>query len=914
MNKASERRRGQPCRIPGIGRVPASFTRRSGVVGRWRGIGPRIGASLRHTFRTPLMNPTAIRRIALLAFLLAPTPARTQTPWPVTPAIERRVDSLVAQLTLDEKLSMIAGVNGFDAPGVARLGIPQLGMSDSPFGVRATGPSILYPGGINLAATWNAAIVRRVGSEIGRDARARGRHYLLGPGVNIYRGPLSGRNFEYYGEDPFLAARTAVAFVQGVQSQRVSATVKHFMGNNSEFARNTTDSRIDERTMREIYLPAFEAAVKDAQTGAIMGSYNLTNGEHMSRHRRLQVDVVKREWGFPGIIVSDWFATHDVVPALNGGQDIEMPGPIYFSPANVKAALQRGDVTMATIDDKIRRLIRNAIRFGWMEDPGPDRSIPLFNVRGVEAALQAAREGMVLLENRYNTLPLDRATLRTVAVIGPNAFPAVVLGGGSATIPTYRTVSVLEAIADHLGSDRATLHARGIPGLGKATLNTEFVTAPGGVPGVVVEVYHGRTDPTGVPSSTRVDRHVNVGRVLDMAAQARDDIALDPSPVTLPEGPMAHRFTGFYEAKQSGVHDIVVQMGGFNDNGYRLYVDGKLVTDRWRIAASMVEATSVPLDAGYHKVVLEQRTIAGWYSPFIRMAVVPQAQWVDSAAVSLAARADAVVLSVGYDPTTEAENWDRTFRLPPGQEQLIQRISAVNPRTIVVLNSGGAVDMNAWGDRVAAVVQAWYPGQEGNRALAEILTGATNPSGRLPFSWDRRWEENPSSPYYYPDSGSMQIHYREGIFTGYRGYERAKVAPRYPFGHGLSYTTFRYANATVSPAAGRTPADPRWTLSLDVTNTGARAGAAVVQVYVGQRSPPVPRPVKELKGYARQALEPGQTARVTVPLDLRSLAYYDVAGRQWRADAGTYDVLVGSSSADMMLRATITLPRTLTSR
>lgn len=860
------------------------------------------------------MNPTAVRRIALLVLLVAPMAAQAQTPSPVTPAIERRVDSLVAQLTLDEKLSMIAGVNGFDAPGVARLGIPQLGMSDSPFGVRATGPSILYPGGINLAATWNPAIVRRVGSEIGRDARARGRHYLLGPGVNIYRGPLSGRNFEYYGEDPFLAARTTVAFVQGVQSQRVSATVKHFMGNNSEFARNTTDSRIDERTMREIYLPAFEAAVREAQTGAIMGSYNLTNGEHMSRNRRLQVDVVKREWGFPGIIVSDWFATHDVVPALNGGQDIEMPGPIYFSPANVKSALQRGDVTMATIDDKIRRLVRNAIRFGWMEDPGPDRSIPLFNAQGIEAGLQAAREGVVLLENRRNALPLDRATIRTVAVIGPNAFPAVVLGGGSATIPTYRTVGLLEAIADHLGSDHATLYARGIPGLGKATLNTEFVTAPGGVPGVVVEVYHGRTDPTGVPSSTRVDRHVNVGRVLDMAAQARDDLALDPSPVTLPEGPMAHRFTGYYEAKQSGVHDIVVQMGGFNDNGYRLFVDGRLVRDRWRIVTSMVEATSVPLDAGYHKVVLEQRTIAGWYSPLIRMAVMPQAQWVDTAAVSLAARADAVVLSVGYDPTTEAENWDRTFRLPPGQEQLIQRISAVNPRTIVVLNSGGAVGMDAWGDRVAAVVQAWYPGQEGNRAVAEILTGSTNPSGRLPFSWDRTWEENPSSPHYYPDSGSMQIHYREGIFTGYRGYERAKVAPRYAFGHGLSYTTFRYANAAVSPAPGSTSTEPRWTLSLDVTNTGARAGAAVVQVYVGQRSAPVPRPVKELKGYARQALEPGQTARVTVPLDLRSFAYYDVAGRQWRADAGTYDVLIGSSSADVVLRATITLPRTLTSR
>lgn len=377
---------------------------------------------------------------------------------------------------------------------------------------------------------------------------------------------------------------------------------------------------------------------------------------------------------------------------------------------------------------------------------------------------------------------------------------------------------------------------------------------------------------------------------------------------------MAHRFTGFYEVKQAGPHDIVVQMGGFNDNGYRLYVDGKLVADRWRIAAAMVEAIPVPLDVGYHKVVLEQRSVAGWFSPFIRLGVMPQAEWVDTAAVTLASRADAVVLSVGYDPTTEAENWDRTFRLPPGQEQLIQRIAAVNPRTIVVINSGGAVDMTSWGDRVGAVVQAWYPGQEGNRALAEILTGETNPSGRLPISWDRRWEENPSSPHYYPDSGSMQIHYREGIFTGYRGYERSQVTPRYAFGHGLSYTTFRYGNVAVTPAGGSTPAAPRWEVAFDVTNTGTRAGASVGQVYVGQRGAPVPRPVRELKGFAKPMLQPGQTTRVTVPLDVRSFAYYDVAARQWRADAGTYDVLVGPSSAEIALRTTITLPRALTSR
>lgn len=850
--------------------------------------------------------------LPVLAVCLATHTAAAQMP--LTPAIERRVDSLVALLTLDEKLGMLAGVNGFDAPGVPRVGLPQLGMSDSPFGVRATGPSILYAGGINLAATWNSELAQRVGTEIGRDARARGRHYLLGPGVNMYRNPIAGRNFEYYGEDPFLAARTTVAFVKGVQSQRVSATVKHYMGNNSEYARNTTDSRIDERALREIYLPVFEAPVKEASLGAIMTSYNLTNGEHMSANRRLVVDVLKGEWGFPGVAVSDWFGTHDALGAANAGQDIEMPGPIYFKPETLRALLRQGKVSPATIDDKVRRLIRNSVRFGWIDDPAPDRTVPLFNVRGIETAVQAAREGMVLLENRNGTLPLDRTRVKTIAVIGPNAHQAVVLGGGSATIPTYRNVSVLEAVGEHFGAGVATLHARGIPGLGRATLNTELVTAPGGVPGVIVEVWNGRTDPTGSPSSARVERHINVGRVLDMAAQSRDDVALDPSAVTLPEGRMAHRFTGYYEAKEAGVHDIVVQMGGFNDNGYRLFVDGQLVADRWRIVTSMVEATPVPLEAGYHKVVLEQRSIAGWYSPFIRMAVVPQSQWVDSATVALAARADAVVLAVGYDPTTEAENWDRTFRLPPGQDALIQRVAAANPNTIVVINSGGAVDMSGWADRVPAIIQAWYPGQEGNRALAEILTGTTNPSGRLPISYDRQWEENPSSASYYPDSGSMQAFYKEGIFVGYRGYERSRVVPRYSFGHGLSYTTFGYSNVRVAPGAGSTAAAPRWEVSFDVTNTGSRAGASVAQVYVAPRAPRVERPPKELKGFAKPVLQPGQTSRVTVPLDFRSFAYYDVPGRQWRADAGTYDVLVGTSSAGIVLRAPVTLPAHVTAR
>ena len=859
--------------------------------------------------RKVLLAVTAVFALPLSTTAQAPA----QAPAPQT-AQERRVDSLLKQMTLEEKIGLLGGVNGFDLPGLARLGIPQLSAGDSPFGVRATGPSTLYPGGINLAATWNTTLAMQMGVQIGRDARARGKHYLLGPGANMYRSPLNGRNFEYYGEDPFLASRIAVGFIRGVQSERVSATIKHFMGNNSEFARNTTDSRIDERTKREIYLPTFEAAVKEVQVGAIMGSYNLTDGLHMTENRAMNVDLVKNEWGFAGVLMSDWYSTYDAIGVANGGTDLEMPEPLYLNPASLLPAIAQGRITVATIDDKVRRLLRNQVRFGWLNKSAVDRTIPQFNVRGQTIALQAAREGMVLLKNDGALLPLRRDRVRTIALIGPNAHPAVVLGGGSATIPTYYTVSALQGIARLAGPGATVHHVRGIPTYGKITLDTRFTTAPtDGVPGITAEVFSNK-QMIGAPVSSRVDQRISLGAPLDMAALAREDFALDPPPYSGPAGPMATRWTGYYTPLRAGVHDFVVQQGGFNEAGFRLFVDGTLVTDRWTLAPAMVEPIAVALDAGPHKVVFEHHAIAGFSSPFLRVGIVRRGAWVDPAAVAAARSADVVVLAVGFDAQSEAENWDRTFNLPPGQDELVAAVSAVNPRTIVVINSGGAVGMNDWIDRVPAVLHAWYPGQEGGTALAELLFGDVNPSGHLPATFERRWEDNPAFASYYPDSGSNQIHYREGVFVGYRGFEQRGIAPRFPFGHGLSYTTFRFANLAVRPVAGTTDTTPRWTVTFDVTNTGARAGAAVPQVYVSERNPGVPRPHKELKGFSKTMLKPGETRRVSVPLDARSLAYYDVAGMQWRVDPGAFEVMIGASSADadIVLRDTLTIRRGVT--
>lgn len=826
-------------------------------------------------------------------------------------AIEHRVDSLLALLTPEEKIGMLSGVNTFDVPGTPRLGIPRLGTADSPFGVRANGPSTVYPGGIGLAATWNPALAERIGTQVGRDLRARGKHYSLGPGVNIYRSPLNGRNFEYYGEDPWLASRTAVAYIRGLQSQGVSATVKHYLGNNSEYLRNTSDSRIDERALREIYLPAFEAAVKEAQVGAIMPSYNLTNGFYMSANHHFLTDVAKNEWGFKGVMMSDWGAVHSTKEAANAGMDLEMPGQRYFVRDSLMPLIKSGAVSQATIDDKVRRLLRNQVRFGWIDRPAVDTKIPIYNQQGRAVALEGAREAVVLLKNEGNLLPLDRSRTRTVAVIGPDAYPGVALGGGSATIPPFHVVSTLEGVSDYLGTNANVVYARGVSTLGRAANSAQFTTEPtGGQPGLTLETF-GNAELTGSPTATRVDRVVNLGSMLDLAALVMSDgppnfgSSRDTSP--------GMRWTGYYTPKVAGMQDFFMQEGGFGSSGGRLFVDGKKVIDDWDAANAVVAQASVQLDARPHKVVVEYHTHTGGFGgPFVRVGVAPRTGWVDSAAVKLASEADVAIVAVGFDPQTETEGWDRTFELPPGQDELIRQISAVNKNTIVVLTSGGAVDMNGWLDRVPALLQGWYLGEQGGRALAEILFGDVNPSGHLPATFEKSWDQNPTHDSYYPAPGSMDVPYKEGIFVGYRGYDKNNVKPQFPFGHGLSYTTFSYSNIAVAPDNSNTAVDPHYNVSFDVKNTGTRAGAAVAQVYVSDAHAAVPRPQKELKGFSKVMLQAGESKHVTVPLDLRSLAYYDVGRKQWRADAGTFTVRVGGSSADLPLSAPLKLAKTAT--
>ncbi len=399
------------------------------------------------------------------------------------------MESLLKQLSLEEKIDLLGGVDSFYIRAVPHIGLPPLKMADGPVGVRNYGPSTVF-GGIGLAATWDPALAQRIGAVIGEDARARGVHFMLGPGVNIYRAPLCGRNFEYFGEDPFLSARTAVAYIEGMQSQGVSATVKHFMGNNQEYDRHNMDSIIDERTMREIYLPVFEAAVKEAHVGSVMDSYNLTNGQHMTQNGYLNTDVAKKDWGFTGIMMSDWDSVYDGVAAANGGLDLEMPSGKFMNRATLLPAVKSGKVSEATIDDKVRRILRTAIQFGWLDREQTDLSIPKLNPQGRQVTLEAARSGMVLLKNDGNLLPLEKGKIHSIAVIGPDAYPAQPGGGGSAEAKPFTPVSYLEGVANYLGSGAKVFYERGLPTLDEIAKHTEFTTeATGGRPGLKTEFF-----------------------------------------------------------------------------------------------------------------------------------------------------------------------------------------------------------------------------------------------------------------------------------------------------------------------------------------------------------------------------------------------------------------------------------------
>jgi beta-glucosidase len=804
-----------------------------------------------------------------------------QGPQPITPAMEQKVDAMVQKLTLEQKLALIGGEDSMFIRAEPSIGFPRLKMSDGPMGVRTWGPSTAYAAGIGLAASWDRSLAKQVGVGLGEDARARNVNFLLGPGVDIYRAPMNGRNFEYFGEDPFLAGQIAVSYIDGVQSQGVSATVKHYDANNSEYDRQRSNSVIDERTLREIYLPAFEAAVKQGHVGAVMDSYNLINGEHATQNAYLNIQVLRKDWGFRGILMSDWGAAHDAIGVANGGLDLEMPSGEYMNAENLLPAIKNGQVTVATINEKVRHILQTAIRFGFLNRDQLDPRISLYNHHGNAIALQSAEEGAVLLKNEGHLLPLDRHAIHTIAVLGPDAYPAVPGAGGSSHVDAFAPVSFMTGLSDALYPRIKVLWNSGIVSPEDVFKNMAWCTdATCKTPGLNRDEYI-------LSASERLLSTVD--KTVDHQASSWMSEEIDK--------PRRVLWNGYFIPKTSGVYTVLVN-GGWGDH-YAVEIGGKPVMADSTQKGGLTQWASVTLQAG--------RPVQVIFNYFPRrpdnkpsLGIIAEDKLVKPEALQLAKMADVVVLSVGFDPATESEGFDRTYQLPCGQEKLIREVAAANPRTIVVLTSGGSVATQDWIDQVPAFLQTWYGGQQAGTALTKILFGEVDPSGKLPISWAKTVEENPTYNHYYEQPGTRNIDYSQGVFIGYRYFETSAVKPLFPFGFGLSYTTFTFSNLSVSPQTASSTGPIQ--VAFDVKNAGTVAGAEVAQIYVGDPSATVKRPKMELKGFSRVMLQPGEVRHVTATLDKRSLAYWDANTHAWKVDPGKFVVYVGDSSENVPLQ------------
>jgi beta-glucosidase len=724
----------------------------------------------------------------------APVPANALYKNPALPA-DQRVHDLLKRMTLEEKATMLSGSGWMESAPIPRLGIPAIKMADGPMGVRSwAGSSAItnasanpvrvettsFPSGVAMASTWDTALVQREGQAIAQEVKALGRDMILGPTVNINRVPLWGRNFEGYGEDPYLSGQLGVAYIRGVQGEGVIPSVKHFDANNEEFERHRLDEKIDERTLHEIYLPAFKAAVQQADVWTVMSAYEKVNGQYCAENPYLLTDVLKKEFGFKGFVISDWGSTYSTAPTVNAGMDLEMPGGppakamlksprtimsgnsgLWLEADKVLADVKAGKITEATIDDNVGRILRVILVSGLMDHP--HTATGEVDTPAQQAiARQGETEGIVLLKNQGSLLPLDASKIHAIAVIGPNALVARTGGGGSSLVRPKYAISPLQGIQKRAGSAVQIISALGVGMEGE-----------------------------------------------------------DPA------------------------HD----------------------TPEAR-ATDLKEATEA------------------------------------------ASKADVAIVVVGRYNKNESEGFDvKTMDLPAGQDELIAAVEKANPHTVVVLNTGDPVTMTKWLDTTPALLDMWYGGQEGGNALAAILFGDANPSGKLTVSLPKKFEDSPAAKTYPGEN--LHTEYAEGIYVGYRYYDTKNVEPQFPFGFGLSYTKFEYTDLKVVSrleSAGKTPVE-QVTATLKVRNTGQRAGAEVVQLYVHDGHAKIDRPEHELKAFSRVDLKPGETKTVALQLNRSAFEYWSPQTKEWTLDPGTFEIQVGASSRDIRLKAPIEITR-----
>jgi beta-glucosidase len=818
-------------------------------------------------------------------------------------SINDKIQSYLSQMTIQQKLDYIHGVTPASGPGlpnstgasiaaIPNLGLPEIRTTDGPNGVRSDVPSTLYPAALLLAATWNPDLAWAKGIGVGQDARARGFHIWLGPGMDMYRVPVGGRNSEYIcGEDPFLGSQLLVPLIRAVQKEGVVATSKHFVANDQEYNRNSINTIVDERTLREIYLRPFEAAVNQGHSGAFMDAYNQLNGFFCSQSSYLNTLVLAQQWRFDGIRMSDWGGVHNGLEAASAGLDLEMPGGsrALMSSANLYPYFQSGQLTETTIDDKVRRIIGTILRFHFLDRPQLDTSIPQDNPVSAKAGLDSAREGIILLRNDNRLLPLDRTKVKSIAVVGSLANGAPPGEGGSGAVTPIHYTSELAGITQAAGSN-VKVDFYNIGNADPTTSTWQYPDSNGAYQSGLEAAYFANQTLSGTPVLTQVypDLLVNYNST--------------DRPAVVASIPFSVRWTGRMAAPATGDYLFQIQ----SDSNIRFMVNGQSLFDNWsatgrNVAANFTTKLSVvagqPVDVTVEYKGPPARSRGGSSLSL---------GYASLSAPGNIANYDAVVIAAGFDSSTEGEGSDRTYTMPNYQDTVISNVVAVNPKTVVILHGGGGMDIQQWINQVPGLIHAIFPGEDGGIALGEILFGDTNPSGKLPFTFEKRFQDYPAYPNYPSSDGGVTAVYAEGLFMGYRGFDKYDIAPQFPYGYGLSYTTFSYADLDVSHNGLNR--DGKVRVSFRIRNTGDRAGAEVVQLYLGKAGySNIVRPIRELKGFQKVYLNPGESKRITLELDEQSFAYYDIGSARWATEPGAYTIWVGASSRDLKLTGKVTL-------
>jgi len=833
---------------------------------------------------------------------------------------EQRVQDLLGRMTLEEKVSLVTGnkipkQGVIGSVGIPRLGLPNFKIEHGPYAFKGWyGPNqpkemgTYFPVSIAQAASWDRDLVRRVNVEMGREMKSSGGHANAGPAMCIIRDPRGGRSFEYFTEDPYLNGQIAAAYTQGIQSEGVMANLKHFACNNQEFNRHKLDVKVSERALREIYLPGFKTAIQEGGAWSVMGAYNKINKIYSCENSFLLTKVLREDWGFNGFVLSDWAGTHSTAASANAGLDLEMPNEHWYGTKLLKA-VKTGEVIEDTINTMCGNLLRGMIWAGALDNTAPRDKSVLHNEKALASAREAAAKGMVLLKNKNNVLPFDRTTLKKIAVIGPNGnygphyndgkFNTHLLqGGGSAYIDVdpKHLITMYQGLKTNAGEGIEVVYAPGCYAeSGCGTIPAKYLKTPDGKSEGLLAKYYNNDHFVGEPAKIEIDTAVShMWRTqipIPEAGRNNDDNVR-----------FSVEWNGTLVAPKSRIYTFSVR--NFSGNAELFINKKRLVSNQGGTWLNFNNMATIDLKAGQSYDIKAKYAKTGGQADFRLSWDYENVQWMKDA-IALAKDADAVLLTVGLSGHMgEREGGDRNhLRLFPAQEELINTITKTNPNTAVAVIAGSAIDMRNWMDNTPSILMAWYPGEQGGNGLADVVFGTVNPSARLPITFPQSLDQYPEDFH----SLGTEIEYKEGIFVGYRYFDKHHLKPLFPFGYGLSYTSFEYSNLKMIPAAKGEAG--RIKVSLDVTNTGKVDGDEVIQLYVHDVKSSVERPEKELKAFDKISLQPGETKTVTFTLTDSAFAFWDDVRKAWTVESGAFDILLGHSSQDIALKQTLTLKR-----